>query len=406
MKKSDKLKILSLSIILVCSLNLHSAEEYKGKIVSLNIETFMFGTDAALMGYIQYAPCLGEIIKPSVTDKNGNVIVEGTVLSIMDANPWAAALKQYIVGAKVSKENMYLALRNHLRYKFLAKKNAVSLESLTDMNYTLYQDEGQYYNMLAEVIMNEEVLKLRIATAPFEGMVTKLYFAQGQATGRPPIADIAQLNPIGIQIDLPKEKLNEITIATPIKFYHLNSDIPYSTLKNFIMFKSHSLMLSADNYRILDRNIIIKDMTIPVIREWSPILKFGLDSDFPGLMGVADDAIVKGPDGCYVWKAKGQQTMQLDKKIEPIFKIEKVYINPLKLTRYRTPYEKITAVNDSDKLKLYDIVVKKPSPDFKEDQRVCCPQRRYLFMPGDEVRVVIGAGPITNAEPKNEDEKK
>ncbi|MEI6055306.1 MAG: hypothetical protein WCR55_04525 [Lentisphaerota bacterium] len=402
MPKLNNLKILSLSMMIFLALSIQSAEEYTGKIVSLNVETFMFGTDAALMGYIQYAPRLGEIIKPSITNQKGNAIAQGTMLAKMDPNPWAAALKQYIVGGKVSKEEMYLALRNHLRYKFLTEKNAVSLESLTNMDYTLYQDKGQYKDMLDEALMNKEVLESCIAISPFEGLVTKLYFAQGQATGRPPIADIVQLNPIGLQIELPQEKLNEIAITTPIKFYHLNSDVSYDVLKSFSMFKGDKLLLSADNYHILNKNEIIADINIPIVREWSPVLKFGLDSDFHGLLGVANYAIEKDADGYFVWRAKGQKIMQTSKGIEPIFKIEKIYFKPLELTRYRTPYETITAVSDSDKLELYDIVIKKPPKDLKEGQNVCCPQRRYLFMPGDEVRVVIGSGPITNSKPKDE----
>jgi len=186
------LNILSLLIVSICH-ELEAARVYKGKIVSINTETFMFGTDAPLSGYIQYAPRLGQIIKPSIAGSGGKTIEMGTILSIMDITPWAAAYYASESDSSIDKDLVLLAYRNQNRYKFLAQRNAVSYKALTDMDISLYNIIGQYMNNVESVMMNKEVLDSCYAVAPFEGIITKLYFAQGQATNRPPIADLIQL---------------------------------------------------------------------------------------------------------------------------------------------------------------------------------------------------------------------
>ena len=380
--------------------NTYCAEEYKGKVVSLNIETLMFGTDAPLMGYINYVPRLGQIITPSIIDETGKTIQQGTVLAIIDLPPWIAQYKQAVANASIDKNLVDLAWREHLRYTYLAKTNAVGYENLANKDIALYNAIGSYKNAIASVYMYKEQLDASIAIAPFEGIVTKLYFPQGQACNRPPIADIVQLNPIGVEIVLPPDKLYKLTRNTKIKVISKNLNKEFQPLPDFILLLNRKLTIAIPNYQILEENKILDFNSMPAIREWAPVKTFSPDSRGK-VLSIAEDAIVEENGEFFVCKAKGQKVMDSNKNIEHVFTIEKVKIQPAEETRYRTPYEKVRALRDPGTLELNDIVVKNPSSDMKNGQKVCYPDQRYLLMPGDEVSVIIGDGAVLSHPPEN-----
>ena len=90
----------------------------------------------------------------------------------------------------------------------------------------------------------------------------------------------------------------------------------------------------------------------------------------------------------------------MDKGIDTQFQIEKIYVTPADMIRYHTGYTKIVALKDSGKLELNDLVLNNPPSTklvtLKDGDTVYYPPQAYLMMPGDEVRVVIGDGPIEN----------
>jgi hypothetical protein len=176
---------------------------------------------------------------------------------------------------------------------------------------------------------------------------------------------------------------------TPVKIYPLNSDDPQGIIYGSTVLTDDGIEFVTANYPVVNGTTVIKDTTHRIIRSWFPVVKFYVDQK-PDVLAVSSGSLIKDGDKFFVWKAKGQKTMQPDKAIDSYFQIEKVYVKPLDLLRDVDSFEKKIALGDKGSLELFDIVMGDPPEGLTEGETVLYPEGSYLLMPGDPVKVVVG----------------
>jgi len=375
------------------SYGVEAAQEVTGTVVPVAVETVDFGSDAGFLGWTEYVARYGEIIKPNVRDANHKIVDPGTILCSMRYKPWLEAVKAADAASMTSEQVLKLAKDNYVRYKKLAEARASSQESLTDQESNYAVALGQYESNVAVEIMQKDVLDSMTTRAPFEGFVSKVLFEQGNATGRPPTLEITQLNPIAIQIKLPREQMKAINASTPISVYIVGQDKPVGVFGGFSYLSSDSLYLTTENYPIHNGKRLETDGK-KVLRNWISVLNFDVASSSSDTIAVANSALQSDEKGTFVWRAKGQKLLQLGKGVDTEFQIEKVYVKPSGLFRLRNGSIKLAQLADKGSLELYQMVLLDPPPGLTDGQTVLSPEPQYMLMPGDQVRVVIGSGPI------------
>ncbi|MCP4180199.1 MAG: hypothetical protein GY756_20740 [bacterium] len=78
--------------------------------------------------------------------------------------------------------------------------------------------------------------------------------------------------------------------------------------------------------------------------------------------------------------------------MKSVFPIEKVYVVPANMKTLIAGFQELEALKDSGNLSKTSIVLANPPDDLKEDELIYTDLGRYIFMPGDKIKVVIGKG--------------
>lgn len=387
MQKTDLLSII-LGLLLFPALM--TAQEYTGIVVPLDVSTYAEGTDAPFYGYIGRVARLGQIIKPPVLDSKGNftALKEGNIVLEMNKKYFEAQVYGSEAAVRDSIIQLKLAEINYRRYMTLYKENAASQEQLENTMNTYCNDYYTYYSNLAALAMNEAFLEDCTDYAPYEGLISNVYVIEGDATWQN-IVETTQLNPIGVEIKIDREEAKKIGIGTQVKIIPLNTNIPQGIFSMDSMLTDKGILFFTENYPVLNKSELIPEDGIPVYRNCMPVIKFYIDSDAQTL-AVHKDSVKHDSGGSYVWKAQGQKTMQADRGIDPKFKIEKVYVKLNGLRRSIAGYDEFAALEDAGTLELNDITLLIGADELKNGQEVYFPDQRYLLMPGDEVKVIIG----------------
>ncbi|HBM15624.1 MAG TPA: hypothetical protein DD381_04670 [Lentisphaeria bacterium] len=384
------------------SLSSFAAEEYKGTVVPLTTENYSTTTNAYDRGWILTLARLGQIFQPDVVNEKGDVVSIGSALIYGDPATWKCYLDAYVNQFKYTTENKKLTYIVYEMFKKLVEKNARSQQDFTRARSAYEGAAGQYDNTKC-LIEQTQITVDRMTTRPvFEGMVKTVKQASGSDVGNAIALEVVQLNPIGINIPIPMDKQLKITTATPIKIYVNGIEKPFGCSRIFFGVSSEGYIVSTGNYQIIGKNTILENNGTPILREWVPVSNFNFTSASSDVLGVPPAAILKDDKGSFVWRAKGQKVMDTDKGIDYKFPLEKVYIQQGESIRYQTGYNQLVSLKDKGTLAKNELILNYPPENLQDAQEVIYPQNAYLLMPGDEVRVVIGDGPITNSgESKN-----
>ncbi|HBM15670.1 MAG TPA: hypothetical protein DD381_04910 [Lentisphaeria bacterium] len=398
-----------LVLMTICSSVLFSAQEYKGTVVSIGDEQYTTTTGGQDRGFIITLARLGLICVPTVyasldgSDIQGkDILYPGTPLINGYNLTWVGEYLGQEISVSADKQLVSLDYDNYVRYKKLYNDNAVSQEAFEDMENDLAEGTGGYRT--AVDILKEDYQQniMMVTRARAEGIVSKVTQSAGSDLGGATAIEFVWLNPIGIQVKMPEEIYRNFSPETPIKIYIKGIDKPFGIYNGYAITRKDSMIFLTKNFPVIDKNTILEDNGVPVLREWQGVCNFNIYPSAETILAVPDGAIQKDEKGSFVWRAKGQKLMQMDKGIDTQFQIEKVYVTSADMIRYQTGYTKIVALKDSGKLELNDLVLNNP-PDtkfvtLKDRDMVYYPPQAYLMMPGDEVKVVIGDGSIENTK--------
>ena len=367
-----------------------SPKEYKGKVISLARTTVKMGLDYGnYKGNVTYVVPAGTLFFGPILDNNGKIIKPGTVLAKMETGVCEALLSQ-AKGILENQESMFN------RYKYILKKGgkgAVSPQAMLEYKNT-------YLSAKSQVLLAQARLDTCTYTAQFDGIVDSVMFPGGYTTESDrDIMNVSQLVPIGVQIDMSREEAFKYGLQTPIAIYPLGHDKaigPYRGGGSVINNKDKdTLTFIVSNSKDEPETKKLKNGTVvPIVRNICPVVVFSVN-DRNKSLSVYEESILKDDKGSYVMQVEGQNCTH---PINPVFKLKKTYItsaNEVSPIESSINYIKL---KDTGGLKVNDTVLTaKAAKDLKDGDVVYFEKSRYLFLPGDPVKVVIDTA-ITNEE--------
>ncbi|HJO94548.1 MAG TPA: hypothetical protein QF753_14205 [Victivallales bacterium] len=370
-----------------------TTKAYTGTVVAIQTDQYASGGDGSYYGYVDYVAKVGSLIYPEITDMNGSTVEGGTIIIQMRKDFWADVVLSDESDIYAAKANLLTATQDYNRYKDLTKikTKVVSVEKYQ-------QIRAQYYDALsalnvakATLLKDQIVLKSCTQHAPFAGIVNKVYFSGGRASANPQTIEISQLDPIGIKIKMPREEAKKIKISSLVKIYKPNTNIVCGIYSGNSILKKDGIMLQTENklesfyIKAKHRGKIIQNVSDAAFVD----LFYNLNP-YSRELSVSSNSINKDDKGYYVWKLIGAEAIKLDNKHKSIFKVKKTYIVPDNLKREMGGYTYYVALKKSGELKFNDLVLTKlPYEQLKNGDFVNFVRNRYIFMPGDTVKVSI-----------------
>ncbi|HBM15669.1 MAG TPA: hypothetical protein DD381_04905 [Lentisphaeria bacterium] len=375
---------------LLCAVSAMAAKEYVGTVVPTATSTYsMFTCAPIIYGNIGYIARPGEIATPEVKNSKGEIIKQGDLLLQFDMRYWVAQLD--ILKAIMDQNKAVADLDNidSARYKSLASSNAESVMDYQNMQINYFNALNAY----GQAVSNYDAMQAQVAAytdiAPCEAIVTSVATSLGPIPGPATDMTIAQLNPIGIQIKMSRDEAKSISNNTPVQIIPLNSDTPQGIIYGNTVLTDDGIEFVTENYPVIEGTTLITDPSTPILRKWGFVKKFYIDKK-PEVLGIASSSLNQDGDKYYVWRAKGQKTMQTDRAVDRSFQIEKVYVVPYDLYRQTENFERLVALKETGGLEFYDLVLCTAPSVLTEGQKVIYPEDAYLMMPGDQVKVIVG----------------
>ena len=369
-------------------LNDNATGVYTGTIAPIVVQTIASGTDADFYGMVNRVARIGSIIRPEITDMEGNVIQKGTVVIQESTRYWQAQLDHSVDLLEAAKQEFITAEQIYERYKRLSPDGSTSIQE-----YQMYR--ADYYDKLAEcksaeasVIENRQILNSCTQTAPFEGIVSKVLFIKGRASGNPQTIEITQLNPIFVKVKMSRNDANKITAETPIYIYSEDGKFVHGVFNGSSILSEDGIMLVTENK--IKKVEGIHNSRIKKIRDCIAVHQLSIGNSKEQILAVPIVSIYKDNKGSYVWKAENRKTLIASKGLNPIFKVSKIYVVPGDLKKFFAGFTDIISLKNPGSLQLHDLVLTDIPKNLKNGDEVELLQERYNFMPGDSVKVVIG----------------
>jgi len=142
-------------------------------------------------------------ILDEVSVDRGDAVARGQVL---------ARLKSDVEQANIdlARSKAAFAARKVERNKQLSKKQMISIHEKDEM-------ETELEILKLEVREAEERLKLRSIVSPIDGVVVKRHYSPGEFVEQKPILEIAQIDPLRIEVVIPFRLFGQIKVGTTAK---------------------------------------------------------------------------------------------------------------------------------------------------------------------------------------------
>ncbi|MEI6054506.1 MAG: hypothetical protein WCR55_00490 [Lentisphaerota bacterium] len=370
---------LALASVFTCNVfsadinDFSAAREFQGTATPLIQCNLLSGFNDNWRGMITYTALPGTIFKGPSTDSNGKTTL-GTVLFTIDRVGRQILLDQYVAQYQIAKENYERDVK-------LFKTNAIPEQQLAT-------DKAAYYAAIAQVKQQQYLVNLCVIRAPFDGIVVSVNNV-GWLSGEPPVMQIAQLKPMGIAVPMDRSLANKITPSTPITIYpdpSISKDI-FGVARGYSILTATGVTFTIANYQVKKE---VDGKTYPIVTSASPIVPFRFADQ--NKLSLNSTNIFKDDKGSFVWLAVGQKDLTT-KGIDKIFSVKKVYVEITSESADGAIFAKFVVLKENKDLAAYDMVIGDMPEGVKDGDMVSFQDPRFVFMPGDNVRVVIGPQP-------------
>ena len=363
---------------------------FTGTAVAPIVESLSSGSDASYYGTVKHVAKRGSLIEPSITDINGNILIPGTIVMQQGTKYWKAMVDADQANILTSEQDLLTATENLKRYQKLAPSGAESIEDYQLFQNNYYKYLGIHIQDQGTLLLDQEVLDSRTQYAPFEGYVKNVMYSIGRASGNPETIEIVQLNPIGIKIKMKRETANKITPATPVTIYLPGKNKTQGVFNGFSILCEDGIIFLTEN-RPKELNLTDKEMKEIKfkINDCYPVDFFYINNSTNKTLCVPKPAIQNDSKGYYVWKAEDRKFLVPGKSFHPVFKVVKEYVSPGKLQRLFAGDIYVRSLNKSGNLSFGDVVLSPPPKGIKDGDMVSFSPKRYIFMPGEQVKVEI-----------------
>ena len=380
-----------LSILLLCFssiIKLNAAKTYNGTAVPLIKSTISSGMYYVFNGIFDHVARVGQIIKPGITDIQGNVIEEGTLLRSVNSEYWAENVVSAENKVKSSEANLIKAAENYNRFKSLSNQSVVSKKIYQDIQMAYYTALANNDSYKADLLESQRFLQAQEIRAPFEGIVDKVYAVKGEPVFALSTLEISQLNPIGVKVIMPRNEANKIKSNTPVKITFQDGEKKKGVFHGQSMLCDDGIIFITSNKPRVDKDLTLNRKSIPLVKCCYYVAKFFVDDPLT-MLAVPAGCLHKDKAGYYVWKGKNQRYMQPGRGMDTTFSVEKVYVIPDNMQRIHAGFDIIKALKNPGILREYDLILLDVPEGLKNNDKVCYPQERYELMAGDKVKVVI-----------------
>ncbi|MBN2642119.1 MAG: hypothetical protein JXR78_10715 [Victivallales bacterium] len=361
---------------------------YDGVATPVISTTIRFGYNDAFRGIITYVARPGSILRGPEYDATGKVIRPGTLLVKMKTDYRKSVVDGKLAELESAEANLKNAKDNYDRFSGLIKTDATSMQIYQQSLADYLSAIGHKKAAEADVKLAQVMLDACTFEAPFDAIVDNVYFPSGLCAGELDIVKISQLFPMGIKVKMDRESALKITPATMVKVYPCGSDQALGIFHGMSYLLPDGIMFRVNNYQLPSSE---GGKNLPVCRT-SPVFMIPFDGNMhKSVAAVPQESILKDEAGYYLWAAKDQLDARPDKVQDMVFAVKKVRIVPDDRLLGVEPHSLLRVLRDSGGLKAFSTILTPPFPEnLKDDDKVCIYNSRYLFMPGDPVKVVIG----------------
>ena len=389
MKSIVRNKMLAIGLALFSSAVVVNAakQTFTGKVKPMITSTIQYGTNDTYRGFVVYAARQGQILHGPTYNLKGDVIQHGDILVSLDKDYNTSLMEQAKADLAIKKAALAFQKIEYDRYKKLAKTEAVSQE--------LYQNYvSTYFQALSEYNQSEEALKTREIEldlcdyrVEYDCIVDKTLMPFGLCAGELAVEIISQLDPMGVAIKMDRATARKITPQTAIAVYPMLSDKPVAPLHYMTVLTDEGITLRVRNFAVLPDNL--EDGKIPIVQCYDAITLYS-NKKTNGI-AVPKTSVQKDEKGFYVWKGIGENSNQVDKGINPIFPVKKVYLEYGNINRYCANFISYMEVipQKGEQINVGDLIVLDPPKGLQDNEKVCFYKEVYQFMPGDNVKVEI-----------------
>ncbi|HJO95162.1 MAG TPA: hypothetical protein QF753_17330 [Victivallales bacterium] len=373
---------------LIIYIPVFASKEYTGTVISLDIVEHSAHYDASYSGAIGYVAELGSLGEPYITNIKGDKIIEGTPLFEYEMPYWRNLVKGYKFLTKSSKAELEDARIQLQRYKRLVKPGAVSDEELENYIGKYITALNNYETNKAMISKKYEDVREAAYRPPFEGIVTKIFQTNGIATGQN-IIEYTQLNPIGISVKMNRNEARKLSNKT-VKIYAIGEKTPRGIFYERTLLTDKGVTFVTENYPVSTLND--PGFKVKVHKDYALVTNFYIKNQYDNCpaLGVNKEAIQKDKNGFYVWKVKDGKDMIPGKGIKNIFTASKVYVTPANLFKNGGGNIVVQALKNKGSLMLYDVVLVNAPKDLQKKDKLFFPLNRYILMPGEKIKVVVG----------------
>ena len=382
-------------ISLIYSLTLFAqTNTYDGEIISLSTVKIYGGFDNEYKGIVTFTPLPGTLFKGPILDFDGNIIEKGDILFKMKTEYRDAQMEQAL--AVIEKDQAALdsaeALYASSKKLYDHKSGAISEIDYINAKNKYYEALSQLKTDKANLILAERMKSICTYYARFDGIVDKVYFPYGYIGNfGEPTLEVSQLSPIAVKIKMSRKEALSLGPEIPVSVYPVgNNSKPIG-----VFIGQHKLTKKGIEYLIPNyistpkTKKIVNGKEIPVINKISAVVSFNLNPDSNEL-ALNKDCLQKDKKGYFVYKAEDRKTGIPGVGFNPLIKIQKVYVVPGNKINPIGANADLILLKKNGSLKIYDVILY-PSEikDLKNTDTVYYLKKRYLFMPGDKVKVKI-----------------
>ena len=362
-----------------------SVTTFQGTAKPFITASLKYGFNDAYRGIVQWTALPGQIVKGPIYDKKGEVVRPGDVLIQLDTEYRASMVKTKQDAIKIAEANLNWTKANFERYKTLSKTRAASLQKFQEAQNNYLSDVASLDSARAELISAKALFALTTYRTQFDAIIDKVLTPCGLLAGEPFAITISQINPIAIEIEIPRDVAKRIDINTPVKIYPCNSDKPVGVIAGYYVYTDTGMRFFTDNYLLPPKN-----NKLPIVKIVRTIIRMDLYNKEPLKLSVNENAIKKDKKGTFVWYAKNAKDLQPGVGVNPVLELEKVYVETGNLIHKVDNHWVYIYLKNAGKLKQYDLVVEDAPKNAKNGDKVFWYKESLLFMPGDPVRVEIG----------------
>jgi RND family efflux transporter MFP subunit len=344
------------------------------------------------LGRIVSTESIGVRTKPCFLDKNMTVVQPGDALAVQDSRVYEYQVHIDKANVKSAEAALEEARQQHERAQQLFEKKALSQK---EMDRTLKEYEMAKAKLLSsEASLAKSLYDLDVCTlrAPFSGQVEELYYNLGTCVDKgKDVLKYSVISLVKVTVPVPESVSRHIGKTDVIYVYPADGSEPRGCLLyQDEVLDPFILNIYAGNTEVpVKGGLTPEEEKLPKVGHIAWVAKND-ESDPADPAWAPVKAIFQDSDGKYfVWRAAGQKIAVKGKAIDRIVTAEKCYVEPEDI--FRTigllKYQRLKKWGNLD---TFDVLLLSARPEtIKDKGKVVYEERRWLFRPGETVKVRI-----------------